>query len=321
MEIADNTTETLIDPLQFRRALGNFATGVTIITAQNAAGEKVGVTANSFNSVSLDPPLILWSIDKRSASLAVFEQASHFAVHVLSGTQIELSNKFAKRNTDKFEGITVTQGTGLAPLLENCSAIFECERHQIIEGGDHYIIIGKVIRFCDEGRSPLVYHQGAYSGVIPHPLLRLKEDAAATVVDSHLHEHLYENVGYLMSRAFKYYQEDYLPKQLSTGFRTGEARLLLVLGSGTTSKKSDLPRDIAMPMREVERAAQILQRKNLLVEENGFYALTEQGKKTVQHLFELADAHQNEVFAKYTADEKASFIKILKDLAGINKSS
>ena len=85
-----------IDPLQFRRALGNFATGVTIVTAQNAQGEKVGVTANSFNSVSLDPPLILWSIDKKSSSFHVFEDATHFAVNILSGSQIELSNKLSR---------------------------------------------------------------------------------------------------------------------------------------------------------------------------------------------------------------------------------
>ena len=94
MNVLQQIDEFTVDPLQFRRALGNFATGVTIVTAQNAQGEKVGVTANSFNSVSLDPPLILWSIDKKSSSFSVFEQATHFAVNILSGTQIELSNRF-----------------------------------------------------------------------------------------------------------------------------------------------------------------------------------------------------------------------------------
>ena len=90
-------TESAIDAKAFRRALGNFATGVTIMTAQNEQGERVGVTANSFNSVSLDPALILWSIDKKSSSFDIFQQASHFAVNILSAAQIELSNKFASR--------------------------------------------------------------------------------------------------------------------------------------------------------------------------------------------------------------------------------
>lgn len=309
--------EIAIDPMQFRRALGNFATGVTIITAQNAQGEKVGVTANSFNSVSLDPPLILWSIDKNSSSFPVFKQATHFAVNILSGSQIDLSNKFARRNIDKFKGTSYQLGAGQAPLLDHCSAVFECDRYQVIEGGDHWIIIGKVVNFRDEGRSPLVYHQGAYSGVIPHPLLQLNNSIHTEDLGQMHQGHLYSNVCYLMSRAFKFYQTDYIPKQLVTGFRTSEARLLLVLGSGTASNKADLPRDIAMPMQEVEQAASILKHDGLLLESDGFYKLTEKGKKTAHYLFDIADSHQNEVFEKYPADEKDIFIKILKDIAGI----
>ena len=316
LKIMDNVQ---IDPMKFRRALGNFATGVTIMTAQNAEGEKVGVTANSFNSVSLDPALILWSIDKNSSSFHVFEQATHFAVNILSGSQIELSNKFSRRNIDKYEGTSYREGAGTAPILDNCSAVFECERHQILEGGDHWIIVGKVVNFHDEGRSPLVYHQGAYSGVTPHPLLQVKGsvDLDADGVGEMHQGHLHRNVCYLMSRAFKFYQNDYIPKQLVTGFRTSEARLLLVLGSGTASSKADLPRDIAMPMREVEQSAAILAKDGLLEEKDGFYRLTEKGKKTAHYLFDIADSHQNEVLAKYSKDEQDSFIKILKDIAGV----
>lgn len=317
MNVSHMMDTVKIDPMKFRRALGNFATGVTIMTAQNEQGEKVGVTANSFNSVSLDPALILWSIDKNSSSFHVFEQATHFAVNILSGSQIELSNKFSRRNIDKYEGTNFQEGAGLAPILDHCSAVFECERHQIIEGGDHWIIIGKVVNFHDEGRSPLVYHQGAYSGVTPHPLLQVKESIDIEDVGEMYQGHLHSNVCYLMSRAFKFYQNDYIPKQLVTGFRTSEARLLLVLGSGTTSSKADLPRDIAMPMREVEHSASILEKDGLLIESDGFYKLTEKGKKTAHYLFNIADSHQNEVLNKYSESEKENFIKILKDIAGI----
>lgn len=320
MNSYQKSEEQAIDPMKFRRALGNFATGVTIITAQNAKGEKVGVTANSFNSVSLDPPLILWSIDKKSTSFEVFKNSSHFAVNILSGSQIEVSNKFAKRNIDKFEGANYRLGVGNAPVLENCSAVFECELFQIVEGGDHWIIIGKVVNFQDEGRSPLVYHQGAYSAVTPHPMLRIKDSNPVQTDDlGQLYQgNLYNNVAYLMSRAFKFYQNDYIPKQLVTGFRTSEARMLLVLGSGASSCKDDLPRDIAMPMREIERAAEILKKDELLVETEEFYQLTDKGKKTAHYLFDIADEHQNEVFAKYSDQEKNTFITILKDIAGIH---
>lgn len=107
--IMNNQQEAGFDPRAFRRALGNFATGVTIMTAA-FAGKRVGVTANSFNSVSLDPALILWSIDKRSTSYEVFEAASHFAVNILAADQIDLSNQFARPSDDKFAGIEVEQG-------------------------------------------------------------------------------------------------------------------------------------------------------------------------------------------------------------------
>ncbi len=158
------------DPRAFRRALGNFATGVTIMTAA-VDGRKVGVTANSFNSVSLDPALILWSIDKRSTSYEVFNDASHFAVNILAADQIDLSNQFARPKDDKFVGIECEEGAGGAPLFSDCAARFQCAMHQQVDGGDHWILIGKVIAFDDFGRSPLLYHQGAYSSVLPHPRL------------------------------------------------------------------------------------------------------------------------------------------------------
>ncbi|MFU8928220.1 p-hydroxyphenylacetate 3-hydroxylase reductase component [Acinetobacter puyangensis] len=309
-----------IDPLQFRRALGNFATGVTIITAQNESGEKVGVTANSFNSVSLDPPLILWSIDKKSSSFSVFKQASHFAVNILSASQIELSNTFARRNTDKFANTRFQHGAGRVPVLENCSAVFECERHQIVEGGDHWIIIGKVVNFYDEGRSPLVYHQGAYSSVMPHPSLDIPQDHMRVDqedADNIYRGRLYDNACYLMSRAIKAYQKTYIPKQCASGFRTSEARLLLVLASETASCKEELSRDVAMPMREIEQASEILQKQGLLLDQGDFFELTEKGRETAQWLFEIADSHQNEVFKNYREQDKEIFIKILKDLVGL----
>lgn len=121
------TQATAFDSRAFRRALGNFATGITVITATAPNGEKVGVTANSFNSVSLEPPLILWSIDKRSGSFKVFEQASHFAVNILAADQIDLSNHFARPSEDKFAGIDHDQGAGEAPILRDCAAVFQCE--------------------------------------------------------------------------------------------------------------------------------------------------------------------------------------------------
>lgn len=306
-------TESTFDSKSFRRALGNFATGVTIMTAQNAQGVKVGVTANSFNSVSLDPPLILWSIDKRSSSYEVFAEASHFAVNVLAADQIDLSNKFARSKDDKYANIDFELGAGQAPVLKECSAVFECERFNIVEGGDHWIIIGRVVNFQDNGRSPLLYHQGAYSSVLPHPSLNTKAETDEAVFPGRL----YDNMYYLLTQAARAYTNDYQPKQLASGYRTSEARMLLVLESKTATSKDCLQREVAMPAREIEQAAEILIRKGLMVDAEKTYELTAQGVQAAHMLYQIAENHQKEVFEKYSDQDKALFKRMLKDMIGI----
>ncbi|WP_151720226.1 flavin reductase family protein [Gemmobacter serpentinus] len=156
------------DPRAFRATLGCFATGVTVITAQ-AEGRRVGVTANSFTSLSLEPPLILWSLIKASSSYPVFEAASHFAVNILAQDQMELSNRFARPGTDKFAGITLEEGHGGCLLLPDTCATLQCAREQILDGGDHWILIGRVTAFENSEQAPLLYHRGAYSSAGPHP--------------------------------------------------------------------------------------------------------------------------------------------------------
>jgi flavin reductase (DIM6/NTAB) family NADH-FMN oxidoreductase RutF len=145
-----------------RSALGRFTTGVTLITCLDAAGQRVGLTANSFNALSLDPPLVLWSLRQASPSLDAFSQASHFAVNVLSEAQIELSRRFASSLPDKFGAGAWNSGQGGAPVLTGAAAVFECERVSQQEAGDHVLFIGRVLRFSDAALPPLVFHAGRY---------------------------------------------------------------------------------------------------------------------------------------------------------------
>jgi 3-hydroxy-9,10-secoandrosta-1,3,5(10)-triene-9,17-dione monooxygenase reductase component len=152
-----------VDARAFRNALGQFATGVTIVTARGAAGEYVGATVSSFNSVSLDPPMVLWSLDKRAQSRAAFETSTHFAVHVLKLDQKELAERFAKRGIDKFERLECRPGLGEVPLLSDCAACFECATRHRYDGGDHVIFVGEVERFEHVAGSPLLFHGGAFA--------------------------------------------------------------------------------------------------------------------------------------------------------------
>ena len=122
------------DPKAYRSALGSFATGVTVITTPGDDGAPVGLTANSFNSVSLDPPMVLWSLARRSHSLPAFRAARHWAVHVLAAEQQALSDRFARSGTDKFAGVAITRGEAGVTLLEGCAARFECRASFEYEG-------------------------------------------------------------------------------------------------------------------------------------------------------------------------------------------
>lgn len=153
---------------EFRAALGMFATGVTIVTARAANGTIIGLTANSFNSVSLAPPLVLWSLSRAAASMAVFSAGSHYAINVLAADQKELAERFARRGADRWAGVTFDAGTGGAPLLHGAAATFECFNRSRYEEGDHVIFVGEVER-CRwrAGAQPLIFHGGRYFTELP----------------------------------------------------------------------------------------------------------------------------------------------------------
>ncbi|WP_028137676.1 flavin reductase family protein [Bradyrhizobium japonicum] len=151
-----------IDPRDFRNALGTYATGVTIITAAAPDGKPYGLTCNSFASVSLNPPLVLWSLVVYSSSLTIFQNASHFAVNVLGASQQALANKFAKSSDDKFTGVDWTPGLGGAPVLAESVANFQCRSVNRYYGGDHVIFLGAVEAYTYSTTEPLLFARGAF---------------------------------------------------------------------------------------------------------------------------------------------------------------
>jgi len=151
-----------------RAALGMFATGVTIVTARRPDGSLVGLTANSFNSVSLDPPLVLWSLSRNAGSMPVFERGSHYAINILAAEQHVLAERFASKTVDRFADVAFREGAGGAPVLEGAAAVFECFNRSQYEEGDHVIFVGEVER-CTwrPGLPPLIFHGGRYFTELP----------------------------------------------------------------------------------------------------------------------------------------------------------
>jgi len=153
---------------EFRNALGCFATGVTVVTARSSDGADVGVTANSFSSVSIDPPLVLWNLDRAAYSWRVFAAARHFAINVLSEKQLHLSRQFSLAGPSKWSNVAFERWSTGCAILSDCAANLECERHAAHEGGDHQILVGRVLRVHhDSTISPLIFHHGRYRRIGP----------------------------------------------------------------------------------------------------------------------------------------------------------
>ena len=219
------------DPRAVRDALGSFVTGVTIVTTRDAAGIDVGLTANSFNSVSLDPPMVLWSLALNSGNLPAFRQAQWWAVHILATEQEALSGRFARKDIDRFAGLTLGRGPGDIPLLEGCAARFICRTAYEYEGGDHAIFVGEVQEFDRAGRPPLVYHQGQYGQVLPGSAL-----ASATDAEDFSRHFL----GHQLGRAYVALFGEVRHEYRSRGLSSADYVVLTALGLGEARPTADL---------------------------------------------------------------------------------
>ena len=302
-----------IDPKAFRRALGNFATGVTIITAQGSDGTNVGVTANSFSSLSMEPPLILWSSIKETPSCKIFESATHFAVNILASSQLDMSNHFARQQENKFDGVEWEAGVGSAPLFPDCAGRFQCESYDKLDGGDHWIFVGKVVAFDDFGRSPLCFHQGSYSTLFSHP--ETFSNTGSDVSPSIDQGRIGNSVFFLMLRAVNTYQERYRPKLETLELNLIESRILLVLNDFPGLGAEGLVRHLYVPIPEAREALYSLSDRGMVAAdgEEGF-VLTQQGKSKTDQIWNLADAHAEQTFEEFNNVEVDTFSAVLRKL-------
>ncbi len=156
------SSNSYVDSGDLRQAFGRFGTGVTVVTTRSPDGSRVGVTVNSFNTVSLQPPIVLWSLSATSPSLKSFQTAGHFVVNVLTLDQLELSRRFARPAEDKFAGVAFSDGLRGVPMLAGCAATIECAvvNEQVV--GDHVLFLGQVERYAYAQAAPLLYFNGKY---------------------------------------------------------------------------------------------------------------------------------------------------------------
>lgn len=267
------TNSSTIDPRELRSALGSFTTGVTIVTTRDAEGNDIGLTANSFNSVSLDPPLVLWSLAKSSLSLKAFVEAKYFAVHILAADQQALSDLFAKRGADKFAGLELKRGHGDVPLLDGCSARFECETAFRYDGGDHEIFVGKVITFEHFSRPPLVFLGGKYAVALQKPVGKTPvaevETGAAISHDS---------LRYLISNAHFLLEHKAQPFMHSHQLNPAQIYALSLLGEQSPQTEQDLNSTMGFSGQRLSAVdVASLTERGYLRNANGNLELTDEG--------------------------------------------
>lgn len=301
------------DVRDFRSALGHFPTGVTVITALDKKGEPIGCTASSFNSVSMDPALILWSVDKNAFSAQIFENAEYFAVNVLSESQVATSNRFAGRGEDKFKDVSYIAGLGGVPLLEGCGAQFECKTWNVYDGGDHLIIVGQVMSYShDQSKTPLVFSRGSYSIAAQHPNLDM--DTSVKSGSDFLNNFLL----YQLNSTISLYRKELYPALIEGCNVTPEDwRILTLLSDSSSISLSHLAQLVMQPTEELEQSLELLSELNVIKYSDDAVVLTAKGAALQAKLVTIAKQHEKNLLSKLS-EEQISILKSgLKTISGI----
>ena len=304
------------DPQAFRAALGTFTTGVTIVTTQAEDGSPVGITANSFNSVSLNPPLVLWSLSKNARSLPIFSSGRHWNVHVLSTEQESLSGRFARQGEDKFGEIQLDTGISGAPLLQDCTARFQCRTAFQYEGGDHVIFVGEVLAFDHTDRAPLAFQSGQYALAMRKPRSELRLATTPPPPECSYTEDL---LGYLLGRA--HYQMLFALRLLLKNQQLDEHAFFIL---STLCIRDNLTLDeinafVGYTGHVVSASSmRFLERQNLVAREPGGdqvrYVLTADGREASLQEVALAKAVEEDISARLGAGDAQALKVLLKRL-------
>ncbi|WP_417224340.1 flavin reductase [Amphritea sp.] len=308
-------SQTDFDPKDFRRALSQFPTGVTVITTLDADGKPVGVTASSFNSVSMEPTLVLWSIDKGAHSLAAFEKAEHFAVNILGSDQVATSNNFASRGEDKFANAAYSAGLGGAPVLDDYAAQFECKTWAVYEGGDHLILVGEVINYrYNDVVEPLVFARGRYAISAQHP--EMINTASPCDNASQENDFVSDYLLYLVRNLYQELSASLYPKlQNECDVNPEEWRVLSRMLSCPTFKISDLTDLVMQPEVALRQTADWMVEKGLVeYQSNEVIKITSKGTEIATQLRDIAIAEEAKLLSQLPADQAGQLKDNLKTL-------
>lgn len=296
---------------EFRRALGQFPTGVTVITTIDEQNNPMGMTASSFNSVSQDPPLILWSIDKSALSAPMFLQADYFTVNILSKDQIDIANNFAHRSTDKFAGIAFTEGSFGCPVLEDCTACLECKKWSVYEGGDHFIIVGEVLEYQYRANAtPLVFSQSSYA--LPVQNISNTQRPIGESNGGFLENYLL----YQLWSVYMHYSSNLYQLLLDECHVAPEEwRVLTLLLDSQALSVRKIAEQTSQPLNDCRSTlARMQANDHLVVDDKDLAQITEAGITLAKHLMTTANQHEASIISSLTENRGAELKQDLKTM-------
>ncbi len=285
---------------ELRQAFGAFATGVTVVTTA-FEGKRYGVTANSFSSVSLEPPMVLWSLARTSASFAAFENASAFAVHILAADQQSISDRFASKGIDKFAGVEALEGLEGVPLLKGCAARFECRTEFRYEGGDHLIFVGEVAALDHAPSEPLLFHGGRYAR-------RARDNAAGEPVS--------DDLSALIARAYFHLLTPVRARAAEAGIGLAEHYALTILMSRSEATLAEINEVIGHSGVTLASDAlgSLSERGLVAIRDNGRASLTPAGRIQMIELIAAARALEADAQVGFEAEDTQLLKLLLQQL-------
>jgi flavin reductase (DIM6/NTAB) family NADH-FMN oxidoreductase RutF/DNA-binding MarR family transcriptional regulator len=297
------------DTKALRRCLGSFATGVAVITTRH--GERDwGITVNSFTSLSLDPPLVLWCLARSSRTYAAFTAADQFTVNVLAVDQVAVSNRFAFRSSEDFPSdVPFRRATGGVPVLEGVCSHFRCRRVSVLEGGDHVIFVGEVVEFAGSSRAGLVYAAGHYAVADAHPTVvaQSRDRLDAGFLDGTVRPALEG-----MTRRFESFFDE---KLREAGVTSRESQILgLLLAHGPLSSEA-IANQTLVTGSFLQETLESLLNKNLIAVGQSTYELSESGRLLADEWYERLRAYKAEALGPIAVAEAERLQRTLARLS------
>lgn len=298
-----------IDARELRNCFGKFATGITVITSVSRQGIKIGLTVNSFSSLSIDPPMILWSLDNRSLNLEELIEASHFAVNVLASDQMEISNNFASRAENKFEDIDTIDGKNGMPLLKDTVAFLECKNVHQYPGGDHTIFVGEVEDFAISNKKPLLYANGQYGLAARHPSNHFPEPADSETPQDD------DFIVLLLLRSYWEISDPFHRELLDEGIPVSHARILVHISQTPSMTAPEVAKSTRIDMAAVSMSLNWLRDNDqIIIDDDLCITLSNKGQEFLKSVKCRAQRFEDEVLDGYTEEDIDMLKSMLRKL-------